>query len=255
MLASRLRDTLERGRKALGLLMTFDFWPGYLEICRREGIDFLVLDMEHGQVDASRGEELCRTARLLDLPLLVRPPACDMTPIKRALDMGAGGLMLPWVETQEQLDTLYAAAFCPPRGRHGMGGPAVMAVKGTGSADWRELEDSQFIMCQIETPLGLQFAPTVAAQEWVHALMVGPYDLAHNLGLIDEYAQAPAHLEAISSVCAAAHAGGRWAGMVTGTGEDARRWFDLGFDMVILGAVITHFPQGLKHNVAAARSQ
>ncbi len=234
--------------------MTFDFWPGYLEICRREGIDFVVLDLEHGYVDPSRGEELCRTARLLDLPLLLRPASCTMEAIKRGLDMGPGGLMVPWVETAEQLAILRAAAFCPPRGRHGMGGPAVMAVAGASSADWRRLEESQFLMCQIETPQGLELAPVAAAQSWLDALMVGPYDLAHTMGLVDEYLRAPAHLEAIQRVCAAAHAHGRWAGMVAGTGEDARRWFDAGFDLVIVGAVVTHFTQGLQRNVAAARS-
>ena len=174
MLASLLKEKLRRGQRALGVMMTFDFWPGYLEICQREGVDFVVLDMEHGQVDRSRGEELCRTARLLDLPLVVRPPACAMQPVKQALDMGAGGLMVPWVETQEQLDTLRAAAFCPPRGRHGMGGPAIMAAGGTSAADWRRLEDSQFLMCQIETPLGLTFAP-LPRRKIIFLLMASPF--------------------------------------------------------------------------------
>ncbi len=253
MLASSLKDKLRRGHQAVGLLMTFDFWPGYLEICRKQGVDFLVLDLEHGFPGQQRGEELCRTARLLELPLLIRPARCAMAPIKRALDLGAGGLMVPWVENQEQLDTLQAAAFCPPRGRHGMGGPAIMAVDGTGSADWRQLEDNQFLMGQIETPKGVEFAPTAATHAWLDALMVGPYDLAHTMGLVDRYMEAPAHLEAIQRVCDAAHAGGRWAGMVTGSGEDARRWFKAGFDLVIIGAVITHFIQGLQRNMDAAR--
>lgn len=253
MLAGSLKEKLRRGEKAVGLLMTFDFWPGYLEICRKQGVDFLVLDMEHGFPDPHRGEELCRTARLLDLPLLIRPASCAMGPVKRALDIGSAGLMVPWVETKQQLDTLHAAAFCPPRGRHGMGGPAIMAVDGTTSADWQRVEGNQFIMCQIETPRGLEFAPEAAKVEWLDALMLGPYDLAHNMGLVDEFMQSPAHLEAIQSVCHAAHAGGRWAGMVTGTGEDARRWFDAGFDLVIVGALITQFVQGLQRNLAAAR--
>jgi 4-hydroxy-2-oxoheptanedioate aldolase len=253
MLAGSLKEKLRQGRESVGLMMTFDFWPGYLELVRKKGVDFAILDMEHGQVDLSRAEELCRTARLLDLPLLIRPPSCTAGPIKRSLDLGAGGLMVPWVETQAQLDELHDAAFCPPRGRHGMGGPAILAVDGTTSRDWARLEENLFIMCQIETPLGLEFAPTAASQDWVDALMLGPYDLAHTMGLVDQYLQAEAHLRAIAQVRDAAHAGGKWAGMVTGTGEDARRWFDQGFDLVIIGAVITHFVQGLERNLAAAR--
>ena len=253
MLAEALKVRLADRARPLGLLLTFSFWPGYLEICRRQGLDFVVLDMEHGQVDLSQAEELCRTARLLDLPLLIRPPSCETTVIKRSLDLGAGGLMVPWVETEAQLESLRQGAFCPPRGRHGMGGPALLAVDGITAADWARLEAAQFIMCQIETPTGLDFADTVAATPWVDALMVGPYDLAHTLGVVDEYLRADTHLQAIARVRDAAHGGGKWAGMVTGTGEDARRWFEAGFDLVIIGAETSHFTQGLERNLAEAR--
>ena len=255
MLCGRLKEKMRRGQKTVGVLMTFDFWPGHLEICKKQGVDFVVLDMEHGQPGYPRAEELCRTARLLDLPMLIHPQSCAMDPIKRSLDLGAGGLMIPWMETREQLDLLHAAAFCPPRGRHGMGGPGILAVDGTSSDDWAQLEDNLFVMCQIETPLGLEFAPTVAAQDWIDALMLGPYDLAHNMGLVDQFLQAEEHLAAIQQVCDAAHAGGRWAGMVTGTGADAKNWFDRGFDMIIIGAVITHFIQGLERNLTDARPE
>jgi len=253
MLAGSLKQKLRSGEEAAGVLMTFDFWPGYLEICQKRGVDFVILDMEHGQTNLPRAEELCRTARLLDLPLLIRPQSCTMDHVKRSLDLGAGGLMIPWMETQEQLDILHDAAFCPPRGRHGMGGPGVMSVDGTTSQDWAYLEDNLFIMCQIETPRGLDFASTVAAQDWIDALMLGPYDLAHNMGLVDHFLQAEEHLRAIEQVRDIAHAGGRWAGMVTGTGEEARKWFDRGFEMIIIGAVITHFIQGLERNLARVR--
>jgi 2-keto-3-deoxy-L-rhamnonate aldolase RhmA len=235
------------------MMMTFEFWPGYLEIGQRQGLDFVVVDLEHGGVELPRVEELCRTARLLDLPLLIRPQSCSADLIKRAIDIGGGGLMVPWMETQEQLDILHAAAFCPPRGRHGMGGPSLLSVPGVTSQDWARLEDNLFVMCQIETHRGLEFAPRVAAEEWVDALMVGPYDLAHNLGVVDQYLKAEVHLRAIDQVRDAAHAHRTWAGMVVGTGEQAREWFDRGFDLIILGAEITHFTQGLARNLAAAR--
>jgi 2-keto-3-deoxy-L-rhamnonate aldolase RhmA len=233
--------------------MTFDFWPGYLEIARKMGLDFVVVDTEHGQLDPSHAETLCRTARLLDLPLLMRPQSCQADLIKRCLDQGAGGLMVPWVECQEQLDILYAAAFCPPRGRHGMGGPAILAVDGVGSADWARIEDNTFIMCQVETPKGMEFAGVIASQPWVDAVMVGPYDLAHNLGLLDQYMTAPGHVAAIERIGEAARRHGKPAGMVVGTGEDARAWFDKGFQLVICGCVMGHVRQSLARNIAAAR--
>lgn len=253
MLSSTLKQKLSKNQKTLGVMMTFDFWPGYLEICRKHGLDFIILDMEHGGVELPRVEELCRTARLLDLPLLIRPQSCNSDQIKRIIDIGGAGLMIPWVETQEQLDTLHDSAFCPPRGRHGMGGPSIFSVDGLSSRDWAQLEEGLFIMCQIETPKGLDFASHVAAQDWVDALMVGPYDLAHNLGVLDRRLEAEQHIRAIERVRDAAHGQNTWAGMVAGTGEEALNWFDRGFDMMILGAIVTHLIRGLTENIAAAR--
>ena len=255
MLAGPLKQKLRAGQRCLGVMMTFDFWPGYLEIMKRNDVDFVVVDTEHGAVDLSRAEELCRTARLLDLPLLMRPQSCGMDPIKRCLDLGAGGLMVPWVETREQLDTLHDAAFCPPRGRHGMGGPGIMAATGTGTADWAAIEQNTFIMCQVETPRGIEFAKTIASQPWVDAVLVGPYDLACNMGLLDGYMTAPEHIAAIQAIGDAARGQGKPAGMVTGDGAQALAWFERGFQLVILGAVIAHFIQGLTRNLAAARGQ
>ena len=96
-------------------------------------------------------------------------------------------------------------------------------------------------------------ASEVAARDWVDALMVGPYDLAHNLGVLDRRLEAEQHIRAIELVRDAAHGQSTWAGMVAGTGEEALNWFDKGFDMMILGAIVTHFVRGLTENIAAAR--
>lgn len=161
--------------------------------------------------------------------------------------------MVPWVETAEQVGTLFNALYSPPRGRHSMGGPGIMAVAGVTSADWARIEDNLFIMCQIETPLGVKFAPQVAACDWVDALLVGPYDLACTMGLTDQYLKSPKHLRAIEQVREAAHAHLSCAGMVTGTDEEARAWFDRGFDLILIGDLAGHLAQGLSRNLKAAR--
>lgn len=253
MLASTLKEKVTRGQEVVGVMMGLSFWPGYLEICKKEGLDLVVLDLEHGALEAPRVEELCRTARLLDLPLLIRPQSATADLVKRCVDIGAGGVMVPWVETADQLDTLFNALYSPPRGRHGMGGPGIMAVDGVTTADWARIEDNFFVMCQIETPLGVKFAPQVAACDWVDALLVGPYDLACTMGLTDQYLKSPKHLRAIEQVREAAHAHLSCAGMVTGTGEEARAWFDRGFDLILIGDLAGHLAQGLSRNLQAAR--
>jgi 2-keto-3-deoxy-L-rhamnonate aldolase RhmA len=62
MLASSLKTKVRRGQLTLGPLLTNDFWSGYLEIFKSEGMDFVILDMEHGPASLRDAEELCRTA-------------------------------------------------------------------------------------------------------------------------------------------------------------------------------------------------
>jgi 2-keto-3-deoxy-L-rhamnonate aldolase RhmA len=250
MLAGKLKAKLKNNGRPVGMIMTFDFWPGYIELAKKYGLDFIVIDMEHGQIDLSQAVELCRIGRLTEMPTLIRPALCEFDRVRRSLEIGAAGLMLPWVERQEQLDVLKEAAFSPPKGRHGMGGPAIWAVDGVGSNDWKMIEDNTFIMCQVETPAGVEFTPTIASQEWIDAVMLGPYDLALNMGLVDSYMKDPRHIKAIESVRDKAHGCGKPAGMVVGTGADARYWFDNGFDIIILGEASGHFRKGLADNLA-----
>ena len=253
MLAGSLKTKLKNNEKPIGMIMTFDLWPGYIELAKKSGLDFIVIDMEHGQIDLSQAVELCRIGRMIDFPTLIRPALCEFDRVRRSLEIGAAGLMLPWVEKQEQLDIIKEAAFCPPKGRHGMGGPAILAVDGVGSKDWKMIEDNTFIMCQVETPAGVDFTPVIASQDWVDTVMLGPYDLALNMGLIDSYMKDPKHIKAIERVRDLAHGCGKPAGMVVGSGADARYWFDNGFDIIIIGEITTHFKKGLADNIAQLR--
>ena len=96
MFASTLKERVRRRELTIGVLISFDFWAGHIEHFKAEGLDFAVLDLEHSTCDAPCAEELFRTARLLDFPLIVRPEAAVHHMVKKYMDWGAAGLMMPW---------------------------------------------------------------------------------------------------------------------------------------------------------------
>lgn len=245
MLSSILKEKIRNRQKPIGMLMTFDFWPGYLEIMKKNRMDFVIVDLEHGSPGSERLEELCRLGRALDFPVIVRPAWCDYIQIKKAIDIGAGGIMVPWVETEEQLDTLERSVFSPPRGIHGMGGPSIMAADGVRAEDWDALEAGLLVTCQIETPKGVAMADRIASRDFLDIVMTGPYDLAHNMGLLDAYLSAP-HLDALLKIKDTCHNAGKPVGMVVGDGKQAKMFFDYGFDLVVIGEVSGMFRRGLK---------
>lgn len=244
MLSSKLKEKIKNHQKPVGMIMTFDFWPGYLEIMKKNQLDFVIVDCEHGAPGNERLEELCRLGRALDFPVIVRPAWCDYIQIKKAIDIGAGGLMIPWVETIEQLDLIEKSVFSPPRGIHGMGGPSIMAAGGIRAKDWAELEAGLFVTCQIETPLGVELVNEIASRDFLDVVMTGPYDLAHNMGLLDSYL-APPHVDVLNKIKDACHAAGKPVGMVVGNGVQARQFFDYGFDILVMGEVSGMFQRGL----------
>ncbi len=233
MFATRLKERVSEGKLAVGVLLSFDFWPGHLENFKAEGLDYAVLDLEHGSCDLRNAEELCRTARLIDLPLLVRPEASVHHLVKKYMDTGSAGLMMPWMETREQLEAMRDAVFTPPRGRRGPGGSAIFANRSLDRAGWDEVESSFFLMFQVESRAGLANVKKFAQADWVDAVMMGPYDLSLNLskwGQMDD----PEVVSAIRQVRLDSQAAGKPCGMVCGDPERARFWIEDGFKLMLI---------------------
>ena len=234
MVNASLKQKLARGELVVGTLMTFDFWAGYLEIYKQVGMDFVFLDMEHGAADLAKAEELCRTARLLDLPLILRPEDSVYHLLRRYADMGPSGFMIPWTESEEQLETVKSAIYVPPRGRRGPGGPSVMRTRSLDLKGWQEVEDDFFVCFQVETPRGIEALPGLAARDWIDAVMLGPYDLSLNLGHCGEWDH-PVVVDAILRVLEGARAAGKPCGMVVGSLEQGRFWIERGFHFLSFG--------------------
>ncbi|MBS1873301.1 MAG: hypothetical protein JSU00_08800 [Acidobacteria bacterium] len=236
LLASSLKARLRAGEPSFGAFLSFDFWPGYLEIFQAEGMHFAVLDMEHGSATLPQAEELCRVARLIDFPLLLRPESSLFHTMKKYLDMGPAGLMIPWVEEEVQVRTVLDSMFTPPRGRRGPGGNAIFHNRTLDRAGWDGIEPNLFLMPQIETPRGVANSKLIASPEGVDALMLGPYDLSLNMGLCWQ-PEHPSLVDAIVNVRLSAAEAGKPCGMVVGTVEQAGLWMDRGFNFFICSEV------------------
>jgi 2-keto-3-deoxy-L-rhamnonate aldolase RhmA len=233
VLASALKKRVQDRQFTIGPFLSNDFWAGYLEIFQKAGMHYAVLDLEHGSCSLSQAEELCRTARLLNFPLLIRPEGCIFHLLRKYLDMGPAGLMLPWTETEEQIDILRDALFTPPRGRRGPGGPSIEHNRSVDRAGWDEVESSLFVTIQIESPQGIDRVATLAREPWIDAVMLGPYDLSLNLGLAGQLDH-PALVQAIDRVRDGAAAAGKPCGMVMGRPAQARFWRDRGYPLVLI---------------------
>src|SRR5271163_5144269 len=117
----RLRETLACGAPVFGLWVTLES-ASVTEMAVALGLDWVVIDAEHGHLDWKEIVEHLRAAVRSETVALVRVADLDRGLFKRALDIGADGVVIPWVETEEELRQ--AVAFCryPPEGCRGIGG-------------------------------------------------------------------------------------------------------------------------------------
>ncbi|MGL4175111.1 MAG: HpcH/HpaI aldolase family protein [Dermatophilaceae bacterium] len=169
-----------------------------------EGLDWVGVDLQHGDLDVGDLAPLLRVARPAGLPVLARVASHDAAHLSRVLDTGVDGVIVPTVESATQAAALVQAAHPPPVGRRSIG-----ASRATVVGAPRPL-----LLAMVETRAGLEAAETIAATEGVDGLFIGPNDLTLSLGAASMTAETV--LAAVGTVVDTARQHGRMAGAFTG---------------------------------------
>jgi 2-keto-3-deoxy-L-rhamnonate aldolase RhmA len=159
--------------------------PVLVEIIGRAGFDFVMLDTEHASVDQSQLEALVRAADAASLTALVRVAANDPMLIRKALEAGACGVVIPQVRSVVEVASAVDAARFPPAGSRG----SCVAVRGTGYSieGWddyaRWTNEHVYVIPIIEHPDAIAAAKEICELDGVELVLFGPGDLGLALGL------------------------------------------------------------------------
>jgi 2-keto-3-deoxy-L-rhamnonate aldolase RhmA len=249
--AKRLRDKVARRELVTGILAIHQLWPELIEICQRAGLDYIMIDMEHGPFSSEPVAEACATGRRLGFPVLLRPRANDYANIRLAIDLGPVGFLLACVESTEDLDEVRDGIYLPPRGRRQPGGLGNRWTTDVSAAGWRrEVEDHFIVLPQIETRRGLENAAAIAHHEITTALAVGPYDLSAELGVCGKMDD-PVLKQALETIRTAARAAGKEAWMI---GDGAALTRD-GWRFICLGEPTWILEEALRNKVASCAAR
>jgi 2-keto-3-deoxy-L-rhamnonate aldolase RhmA len=170
-----------------------------------ERIDWLGVDLQHGDIEPGDVAPLVRAARI---PVLVRLASHDGAHLARMLDTGAAGVIVPGVESAGQASQLVAAASLPPRGRRSTG---------LCRAALAPTAERPLLLAMVETAAGLDAAEEIAAVDGVDGIFVGPYDLSLSLG--EPSVSTERMVAAISRVAEAARRRKRMFGVFSGDRE------------------------------------
>lgn len=228
--------------------------PGSAELLGRAGYDWVVVDMEHGNTTESELLAHLNAIEVSGSVALVRPQSGERLRIGRALDMGAAGIVVPRLDTAEQVREAVTFLRYPPGGQRGVALLTRGARLGTVShAGVAALNDDIVGIVQIESPSALAAAEEFAAMDGVDVLFVGPADLSHSLGIPGQFAN-PTYQDALRKVVAACRSHGKAPGILLYDHASFRPHLDLGFTFVGLGADVSFVNEGAKAALAAARA-
>lgn len=178
-----LRQRLRAGDRAVGALVRIPAEEN-LEMLAVAGLDFVVVDCEHGPADVLAVRQHLALAEAYAMPVLVRIGAGEGALALRALDHGAQGIIAPHVDTREQAESLVRSVHYPPLGQRGFATYSRAGRFGSVPAEEHRQRalDSTLVLGMIESPTGVHNAEEILRCPGLDGYLVGTADLAASTG-------------------------------------------------------------------------
>jgi 4-hydroxy-2-oxoheptanedioate aldolase len=205
------------------------------QIVASTGLDGIIIDCEHGNISDDAMHNSVAAIAAQGVSPLVRIQTGQPDHIKRALDAGAHGIVVPMVNTVDDARTVVASSKFPPHGVRGQGSAFPGFAFGVDIPTYMTTADESIIVCvQIESKTAVENVDAIAALPGVDMLFIGPNDLAMSvLGYVPARGDEVEFTAAIDKIVAAARKHGKWVSRLSTDGVTARKHLDV-FDCVAL---------------------
>jgi 4-hydroxy-2-oxoheptanedioate aldolase len=207
-------------------------------VMARVGFPWLTVDMEHSPIDISQAATLFGAIAEAGCVPLARVPRGTHENIKRVLDAGAHGIVVPMVNTVEEAKLAIAAAKYPPTGNRSIGGGMHALNFGATAGDYyKHANDEILVVLQTESPEGVENAEAIYSLPGVDAIFVGPNDLTFQMRGPDGVDPTPDQLEAmLQRILAIGKKTGTPVGLHVQSVDDTKRRIAEGWRFIALGS-------------------
>ena len=229
-MTGNFNQRLKGGETLLGTMVTIGA-AEVAEILVGIGFDWLFVDGEHGPIEVA---ELQRILQAVSdrTPVLVRVPAIDEVPIKKALDLGVHGIIVPQVSTVEQVKQVVRFTRYPPLGGRGVGMGRAHGYGANFEEYIKVANDRLCVVVQAEHLDAVENIERIIEVEGFDAVLVGPYDLSASMGRMGEvnHPQVVKAIEHVAEVCRTAKIP---LGIFGSNAEAVRPYMDRGFNLIV----------------------
>lgn len=206
-----LKQRLATNEATVGSWVTLGH-PSIAEIMARAGFDWLVIDAEHSVLDYGDIQRLIQVIEPHGVAPLVRLTSNHPDQIKRVMDAGAHGIMVPMVCDAGDAEKAVAAMHYPPRGNRGVGLARAQGYGHSFQAYRQWLDEQGIVVVMIEHASAVEQVEAILATPGVDAYIIGPYDLSGSLGVPGELDH-PEVTDAIERIRQAGEAAGKPGGL------------------------------------------
>ena len=204
-----LKEKLQKGEAVIGTFICLGH-PDVTERLSRLGFDWLLIDGEHSPTGLETMQQMLQAMNGSNCTPLIRPQWNDMVIIKRVLDIGAHGVVVPWVNTKEEAEYAVRACKYPPEGLRGCSPRRA----GLFDPDYIKTANNEiFVVVQIETRKAVSNIDDILSVKGIDACYIGPLDLSLSFGFYGPQWDNPQYIEAFDKVVAAAKKWGKPAGI------------------------------------------
>jgi 2-keto-3-deoxy-L-rhamnonate aldolase RhmA len=226
--------------------------PEVVEILADSGLDFLVIDGEHGAFDPRTLSIMISVARGHGIPAFVRTAGHAPRDVQPALDAGAAGLFVPHVDSADIAREVVESCRFPPHGHRGASPNTRAGAWGrVGSKDYlTQGNDEMTLVAQLESPEAVAEADRIAELPGIDAVFIGAYDLAVSAGAEPGGEAAQALVRGLEDRCRASD---RDYGGVAFSGAQAGELLDRGHRFVMVGSDVSFLGGSARETVAEAR--
>ena len=184
MMTNSLKQKLKRGNTVFGQMILELFTPGVAYMLANAGLEFVLYDMEHGRCDLNALSGLINSARAANIAPLVRVPDLACSPLSRSLDIGAVGVMVPRVETGEQMRDIVSQLRYPPEGRRGVAlGVSHDGYQARGPGYFSTANENTLVIALLETARAFENLDAIVSTPGLDVAWMGHYDLTTSLGI------------------------------------------------------------------------
>ena len=245
---NRLKQQLGANQRVYGAwcVLGSAFTAEVMALC---GFDFLILDQEHGLGTLDVLAQQLQAVQSTETTALVRVPGQDADYLKRVLDHGAEGVIIPNVNTGEEARAVAAACRYPPRGTRGSAPTSVRASSYGMAPDYAAAAGGQMlVICQIETVAGVENADAIAAADGVDMVFIGPSDLSNSAGHPGKMDH-PEVLALIARAEQAAKRAGKPLGTILKPGVTLQQTYAAGYSFVAAGSDLSRLREGCVRDV------